>query len=896
MSSISDVVREARVKGYDEAIREQLALWSKGEITQEEFQQRRDALQQAHLEWAKAAEKRDWRATSKERREAVAALQAGKRQQAQVAVESLLPLFQRGEISEEELVVGKRQIEQQQREAYRRRYIEPPQDIELISRYEVVSRPTPEITAVSKPEPEFLEGQTITLTLEEAVAQGYITEREAQLRRSTAYRQAYDEAYEKALKAAGGADVQYDPERGVFFWYAEQEPEEFSLAPFPPELKRGPKEGSLAHTVTSKFSKILEKTEEAFTSVTAPLVTYTRKQEEESLKIFREGKPWEGFAAYSRGIASYFAITTFEGLTFFVRPVMWGRTTKGILALATKKEAQTQLRSVVAADPFKFAIGIAGGITGGYVFGKGVSKISDVVLGKQTRITRLEDLDFEVEYIRTKWRISGKHKRVPSKYLFPEEFDELAYADEMMGVLEGKKVSIAGKLKTTEGFVDDALEAIKRKTKAELETKGIPEFEAQLLGRTDEIIVTGKELGPKIEIETFPEKTLVPQKFLYEALDMDSTFLDEIIDTTILAKSEDVALFQKDLTRSRVVGEIIERGDELTDLMKSPLLEDIINIEIDRIIRKEGLVTFEKVGEKKVFGGLYYSEGKILGLETGKHKFDVKAGFAKIDDVLEDIRGIEKLVPEPGEPTPWRVTHRQPGFTAPTGKLENILKHDIEIAKELTRGLSPIAKITEAPISAKGMGITGVSVGITPRVKVLSMAVRKEHEAIKSFQSFVSMTTPIQRLTPSKKELQVQPPKITQEVKPLEIQQVDQILKVDTEPISIQKERPIPIPRVLQTVTIKPIEETLIKPISITSQITIPPLKLEIPVPISPIIFPIKPKTLRYFRPPRVPRRRKKRRDIDKDRELVGLLEVRIDPLKMKGINKRNSLKEVLKF
>ena len=35
--SIHDIVRESRVKGHEKAVKEQLALWSKGEITQEQY-------------------------------------------------------------------------------------------------------------------------------------------------------------------------------------------------------------------------------------------------------------------------------------------------------------------------------------------------------------------------------------------------------------------------------------------------------------------------------------------------------------------------------------------------------------------------------------------------------------------------------------------------------------------------------------------------------------------------------------------------------------------------------------------------------------------------------------------------------------------------------------------
>jgi len=680
--------------------------------------------------------------------------------------------------------------------------------------HEVVSTPTPEITVAPT------DGRTITLTLEEAVAQGYITPDEAQRRREAAYQQAYDEAHEKATKAAMGAEVQFDPEKGVFYWYAEQEPDPL-LAPPEWSRFRGPKEGTIGHTLSTKFKEILGVEEKAFKTRTDPLLVYTGKQEEKSLELMQEGKPWEGFAAYSRGIASHFAITTFEGLTFFVRPAMWGQSIAGMITLATDKEAFGQLRSVVAADPFKVAMGVAGGVTGGYIFGKGVSKISDIVLGKQTSLTRLEDLDFEVENIQTKWRLKGSQKRIRSKYLIPEEFEDLSFADEVMGVLEGEEVSIAGKLKTTEGFIDDALEAIKRKTKASLKTEGIPEFEAQLLGKTDDITITGKELAPKIEITTPKTKIGI---------------LDEV----------------------------------------------------------EGLTFLETPEKMTEFGGPYYTEGKILGLEKGIYQFDVKGGFAKIDDVIADIKGILPEKPLPGEKTPWRFTHQQPGFTVPTGKLENILKQDIEITKELTRGLSPVANIVESPISAKSMGI-GAAIGITPRVKVVSKAIRMEHEAIQSYQSFAHITTPIQRLKLTQKEVQLQPLKITQEVRPIEIQKIKNILKLDIKTEPIQKEMPLHIT--------KPIVE----PAYITEPITTPLLKMVVtPKPILKEIQipqPILDKILIQLRPTPIPpilrfyRPRKRKRRKAKEEKGFGLLEVRVDPLKMKGVKKRRSgLKEVLRF
>lgn len=409
--SIDEIVTESRVKGHEKAVVEQLTLWSKGEITESEFRQRKAAIDRAHLEWAKGAEARGWKATPQERREASQALQAAKREQAKQEVYELLPAFERGEISRAELKESKDVIERRYLEGYRRRYAAPPQDIELIKSYKVKrvlqEQRTPESigqgTEIRHTRPQRVEPGTVWIEVPLSPK-----EREAE----------YQRQYAAVLKLAKGQPVTFDPKTQTFSWFEVQEPELLLDAPEWSRY-RGAKPGSFAHEIQQKTSAIFQDMETGFRGLTKPLEKNIAERETKSLELAAKGKPWAGFGAYMASVGSYALYTGFEAFTFPLRPIRVAETVSGVVALATVAEARKQFVRTVAKDPFKFAVGVGGSVAGGYAFGRAASKVADVTIGKPKPIK---------EYVTTERTITRPRtitKTVKTKAVIVKDSDKV---------------------------------------------------------------------------------------------------------------------------------------------------------------------------------------------------------------------------------------------------------------------------------------------------------------------------------------------------------------------------------------------------------------------------------------------------------------------------------------
>jgi len=218
-----------------------------------------------------------------------------------------------------------------------------------------------------------------TVTLEEAVEQGLITEERAHKIREAHF----TEQYSKILEEAEGKPIHFDPETGGYYW---EVPQEEPPPPTEPKVPmgpgRGPRLGSIGYRIAQPFQRGMEAFETKITAMTMPLVEFGKSQQDKSLLLFEEGKPLKGFGAYMAGVTGYTAHAFVEGLTFPIRPIRWGETISGVTSLITDAEAQKQFRRTIAKDPFTFAMRVGGGVAGGYTFGKITSKILDVTLGK----------------------------------------------------------------------------------------------------------------------------------------------------------------------------------------------------------------------------------------------------------------------------------------------------------------------------------------------------------------------------------------------------------------------------------------------------------------------------------------------------------------------------------
>jgi len=762
--TIDDVVRESRVKGYEASVKEQMQLWTEGKISQEEFNRRRVALQEAHLEWASASERRGWRATGEEKAEAEAAIRAGKARESQLKAEQLLKQFSEGRITPRLLTKGMERIEKEHLHWYRSRddpFKRSYKGIDLVTGYEFVETPQgiPRGSSLVGLGAGVPSQKYTTYSLEEAVSRGFITEREAQERREAGYTEAqikwerdpqthrmresaFGTWFGGVLEMAGGSPVFYDPDLKGYFWFVGKQqtssPIDFKEIQLPSETEFIPdildagiptldskalgiqKAGDISHKIldlTGSESYVEQKVDEIITELRDFSVLEGAKAQE----LMGEGKPFQAFphavvGGVSRylggGVLGVLAPLADPGETLenmikgvgelggiitaaseekhpeskFIEDVLdreISTTTKETLKIqkgiemgreqarieaSMKSLLIAEMTSKAVKDDPMILVEWGGAITAGILAGKIAGKVAQKLgLGK-TKITRIEELDADVWNTKTWWDIETSSKKFPSKYVIPGELDDLKYADDIAVILEGDDVSTIGKLKGPEGFVDDLLEKAKGRKRGMLVTEGVPDFEAQMIGSSDEIGFIGKELSPEIDISVPGKRTAVLDKRLLEKAD-DLSFMD----------------------------------DELASLTPENVMADI----------GEGLTFIETPEELVTFGGPYHREGTVKGLLSGEYKFDVKGGFGEIDQLMDDLDEIKAIEPSGAPGTPWRFTHQQPGFTEPTGKLETALKTDIDIAKELTQGLEPVIKVSAEPSdSAKALGLMGAAAGV----------------------------------------------------------------------------------------------------------------------------------------------------------------------------------------
>jgi len=95
------------------------------------------------------------------------------------------------------------------------------------------------------------------------------------------------------------------------------------------------------------ISRVGSDYENVFKSVTDPLVQASEKASKRSLELALEGKPWAGFGAYATGTTIRTAKGVVEGASFLVRPAAWARTAEfiGQVLMPEKGESQSDYRS-----------------------------------------------------------------------------------------------------------------------------------------------------------------------------------------------------------------------------------------------------------------------------------------------------------------------------------------------------------------------------------------------------------------------------------------------------------------------------------------------------------------------------------------------------------------------
>lgn len=303
---------------------------------------------------------------------------------------------------------------------------------------------------------------------------------------------------------------------------------------------------------------------------------------------------------------------------------------------------------------------------------------------------------------------------------------------------------------------------------------------------------------------------------------------------------------------------------------------------------------FETAG---MFAGPYVLE-KGIGVGVQKIRAYQTKKFLEtypVEDFLPGEMEIHAQYPTPYEARAFVVTKEKVELGA--GFLESHLwkKGSGGLRAIITEKERYLQKIYSYPVTEHLPGLrTGFPTITQPIGKVSLFPV-----------ALTGIGTALTRIPSIDKPLSEQIMKTVQKPKPIQIEKAKekpfQIYRPIVEPGYI----PIPV------VTPKPIQDPWIapkyKPFPITIQrpITVhpprlipilkqPPIQPPLPPP-PPMPSPLKTTKPRTLRDPYRPRKKKRRKA--KKEKFFGILEVRVDPLEMKGIKKRkNTLKEVLKF
>jgi len=654
--TVDDLVREARVKGAEQAIEEQLRLWAEGKIGKEEFQRRKAALEEAHLEWARGAEARGWKASEEEREQAESIVREVKVKQTEEQIKQVLGMEARGEITHEQAAAAVKAVEEEHLEwAKEAEKGEPPvpKGLELVAGYQFVEAPPKKQYVVTYTEHGEEKKQVFAT---EERAQAFIEHLE---RKEAQRRAAIPVAAVTAFKHRQELESQAEMES------LEEAAKAWQPIPGP---AAGPAPGSLGE----KLMKAFEAEEKAVTGFTGEMREAGRTLGAEAQQALKEGDVREALAKGMAAFSARAGVGIVESATFPFRPVAWKKAAVGLgtmaFSAATEPEeipgkVGTWARNV-ARDPgaiVEFGFDVATDVGVGMAAGM----VAEKVLGKGKAISRLEEVKVDVESptlklvkegeeltgaprravqvpeaeIKATARAEKKIPRAAAEIIEPE-LDDLKGAGKIMGVVEDDDLAAAVKIDVPEGALDDLLRG-KR-----VEVEGAVETEIIDVGSKSTKLFEAKELSPRRVVEEAGGRVKVPQYAL----------------------------------------EQVDAGPR-------------------------GFVTVETPPKKVEFGGPWFDEPvgwKVL--EAGEHVYDVKGAIVDLSEKAKkaaDDFEAKPLEPGPGPKTPLSKTF---------GK--DVTQAEKAIVKELTEGVVPVAKVVSKPIdltapAAAAGAVTAAAAGLT---------------------------------------------------------------------------------------------------------------------------------------------------------------------------------------
>jgi len=408
-TSASELVLKARVSGVTSSIEEQLQLFAEGKITQEQLVARKEAIEKAHLGWYTGFEETG---ATPEEAQAIITVRAGESAaRLESTVKQILTMEATGEITHEQSVATIEHYQEEQLEEVRgiisgEDVLAGESRLSIGYRFEeklaesgpvdvnVMLQEAEGETVYGPLSSELVEQEPQSISLEEAVDRGLITDVEAQQRIESGYTVAVDKAMKdpfgvvsrhqrveswhtaelgKILEKAEGAPVHFDPETGGYYYTQPVTTE----APRPgiPGPGMGAREGSVGYKLQQAGSKLLSAEERFFTGLTDPGKDIVKQLEGKSKDLISEQKTVAGLGPYLGARATQAVYGVFEGLTFAVRPVKWGEAMAGVGALATSKVSRAELGRYIAEDPLRFSVDIGAAVVGGKLFGKVVSRV-----------------------------------------------------------------------------------------------------------------------------------------------------------------------------------------------------------------------------------------------------------------------------------------------------------------------------------------------------------------------------------------------------------------------------------------------------------------------------------------------------------------------------------------
>jgi len=679
--TVDELVREARVKGVEASLKEQMRLWAEGKIGKEEFQRRKAALEEAHLEWARGAEARGWKASEEEREEAESIVREVKVKQTEEQIKQVLGMEARGEITHEQAAAAVKAVEEEHLEwAKEAEKGEPPvpKGLELVAGYQFVEAPPKKQYVVTYTEHGEEKKQVFA---SEERAQAFIEH----LERKEAQRRA-------AIPVAAVTAFKHRQELESQAEMKSLEEAAKAWQPIP-----GPAAGPAPGSLGEKLMKAFEAEEKAVTGFTGEMREAGRTLGAEAQQALKEGDVREALAKGMAAFSARAGVGIVESATFPFRPVAWKKAAVGLgtmaFSAATEPEeipgkVGTWARNV-ARDPgaiVEFGFDVATDVGVGMAAGM----VAEKVLGKGKAISRLEEVKVDVESPTLKLVKEGEEltgaprravqvpeaeikataraeKNIPraAAEIIEPELDDLKGPAKIAGVKKEGAVTSLEKIEVPEGSLDDLLRGKRVEVEGAVET---------------EIVDIGSRSAKAVEEVADPftgTRTFIPKE--KPMMPLEAKELGPRIEVLESAPKTGKLVFKKG-------GKFL---DDVLEVVPPP----------------------EKAAFKVEFGGPWFDEPvgwKVL--EAGEHVYDVKGAIVDLSEKAKkaaDDFELKPLEPGPGPKTPLSKTF---------GK--DVTQAEKAIVKELTEGMVPVAKVVSKPIdltapAAAAGAVTAAAAGLT---------------------------------------------------------------------------------------------------------------------------------------------------------------------------------------